>query len=89
MQPFSTYNNGVKYLLTVIDILSIYGWIVPLNNKTGLEVASALKNVFKERKPDKLWVDKGKEFYNSHVPKLVSLFQRYRTMESHDEGENV
>jgi len=74
MQPFSGYNNGLKYLLTVIDILSIYGWIVPLNNKTGLEVASALKNVFKERKPDKLWVDKGKEFYNSHVQKLITLY---------------
>jgi len=56
MQPFSRYNNGVKYLLTVIDIFSKYGWIVPLKNKTGLEVASALEKLFKERKPDKLWV---------------------------------
>ena len=67
MQPFSRYNNGVKYLLTVTDIFSKYGWILPLKNKTGLEVASALEKVFKERKPDKLWVYKGKEFYNSHV----------------------
>ena len=29
-------------------------------NKTGTEVAGALKKVFKERKPEKLWVDKGK-----------------------------
>ena len=34
MQPFSRYNNGVKYLLTVIDIFSKYGWILPLKNKT-------------------------------------------------------
>ena len=74
MQPFSRYNNGVKYLLTVIDIFSKYGWILPLKNKTGLEAANALEKVFKERKPDKLWVDKGKEFYNSHVQKLVSLY---------------
>ena len=74
MQPFSRYNNGVKYLLTVIDIYSKYGWILPLKSKTGLEVANALSKIFGERKPDKLWVDKGKEFYNSHVKKLVSLY---------------
>jgi len=45
-----------------------------LKNKTGLEVASALEKVFKERKADKLWVDKGKEFYNSHAQKLLPLY---------------
>jgi len=74
MQQFSRHNKGVKYLLTVIDIFSRYGWIVPLKNKTGIEVASALEKIFKERKPNKLWVDKGREFYNSHVQKLVTLY---------------
>ena len=74
MQQFSRYNNGVKYLLTVIDIFSKYGWIIPLKNKTGLEVATALNKVFKERKPHFLWVDKGKEFYNTHVKNLVTLY---------------
>jgi len=45
-----------------------------LKNKTGTEVASALQKVFKERKPEKLWVDKGKEFYNKHVRQLVELY---------------
>jgi len=74
MQPSSRYNNEVKYLLTVIDIFSRYEWVVPVKNKTGLEVVSALEKLFKERKPDKLWVDKGKEFYNSHVQKLLPLY---------------
>ena len=74
MQAFSRFNNGVKYLLTVIDIFSKYGWMIPLKSKTGEEVASALKKIFKERKPDKLWVDKGKEFYNKNVQKLVNLY---------------
>jgi len=64
----------VKYLLSVIGIFSKYGWMLPLKNKTGLEVASALQTVFNEPKPDKLWVDKGTEFYNSHVKKLVLLY---------------
>ena len=62
MQAFSKFNRGVKYLLVVIDILSKYGWLVPLKDKTGKSVASALKTIFKERKPEKMWVDKGKEF---------------------------
>ena len=33
MQAFSKDNNGIKYLLTVIDILSKYVWIVPLKRK--------------------------------------------------------
>jgi len=48
MQAFSKYNKGVKYLLTVVDIFSKYGWMIPLKNKTGTEVASALQKVFKE-----------------------------------------
>ena len=74
MQAFCKFNNGVKYLLTLIDIFSKYGWIIPLKSKTGEEVANALKKIFKKRKPDKLWVDKGKEFYNKNVQKLVNLY---------------
>ena len=74
MQAFSKFNRGVKYLLAVIDILSKYGWLVPLKDKTGKSVASALKTIFKERKPEKMWVDKGKEFYNKDVKELVELY---------------
>jgi len=29
------YNNGVKYLLTAIDVFWKYGWMKPLKSKTG------------------------------------------------------
>lgn len=75
MQAFAKFNNGIKYLLTVIDVFSKYGWIVPLKSKTGVEVARAFNKIFKERKPEKLWVDKGKEFYNKYVRVLrVELY---------------
>jgi len=74
MLAFSKYNKGVKYLLTAIDIFSKYGWMIPLKNKTVTDVASALQKLFKERNPKKLWVDKGKEFYNKHVQQLVELY---------------
>lgn len=74
MQAFAKDNKGFKYLLTIIDIFSKFGWIVPLKNKTGQSVSEALQKVFKNRKPKKLWVDKGKEFYNKDVKKLIDLY---------------
>jgi len=75
MQAFSRFNRGTWYLLTVIDVFSKYGWMLPLKDKTGVSVANALKEIFKQRKPEKLWTDKGKEFYNKHVNALgVELY---------------
>ena len=51
MQAFSIDNNGIKYLLTVIDIFSKFVWIIPLNWKTGDEVANAFLRILTERRP--------------------------------------
>ena len=45
-----------------------------IKNKEGKTVASALKTIFKERKPEKMWVDKGKEFYNKDIKGLIELY---------------
>ena len=62
MQAFSKDNNGIKYLLTVIDIFSKFVSIAPLKRKTGQEVTNAFSSVLKERRPSKTWVDRGREF---------------------------
>ena len=74
MQAFTKFNRGVKYLLAVIDVFSKYGWLIPFKDKRGKSVASALKTIFEERKPEKMWVDKGKEFYNKDVKDLIELY---------------
>lgn len=74
MQSFSRYNKGTTYLLTVIDTFSKFGWLILLKDKTGKTVAEAFKIIFKSRKPEKLWTDKGKEFYNT---KVKSLFKTH------------
>ena len=48
--------------------------MVALKIKTGVKVASALRVIFSERKPEKLLVDKGREFYNSEGQKLITLY---------------
>ena len=74
MQAFSKDNNGIKYLLTVIDIFSKFVWIIPLKRKTGQGVANAFSRILKERRPSQMWVDKGREFYNKDIQKLVGLY---------------
>ena len=49
MQPFAKDNDDVKYLLTVIDVFSKYGWIVPLNDKSGKSTASGFVENIRER----------------------------------------
>ena len=56
----------------VLDVFSKYGWIVPLKDTKGETVAEALKTILKEgRKPQYLWTDKGKEYFNKHVKELL------------------
>ena len=74
MQAFSKDNNGIKYLLTVFDIFSKFVRIVPLKRKTGQELANAFSRILKERRPSKMWVDRGREFYNKDVQILVLLY---------------
>ena len=63
MQKFSKWNNGIKYLLMVIDVFSKYGWIRGLKDKKTETVSKAFNDIFKSgRKPKMLWSDKGSEF---------------------------
>ena len=56
----------------VLDLFSKYGWIVPLKDKKGETVTETFKTIFKEgRKPQYLWTDKGKEYYNKHLKELL------------------
>ena len=69
----SKYNKGVRFLLCVIDIFSKHAWVVPLKDKKGVSIVNAFQNIFKKsnRKPNKIWVDKGSEFYNSSFKKWL------------------
>lgn len=64
-------NDHIHYLLFVIDIFSRYLWVRPLKDKTAKSVLAALKEVFGERKPIRLRVDKGSEFVNRSVKQFM------------------
>ena len=82
MGSLSEWNEGIRYLLMVIDVFSKYGWIQSLKNKRGETVANAFSTIFsKGRKPKKLWIDKGREFWNKNVEEVMDKFgvERYST----------
>ena len=43
-----------------------YAWVVPLKDKNDMTITKAFQNILGEsnRKPNKIWVDKGSKFYN-------------------------
>ena len=65
MQSLHKYNKGIKYLLCAIDLFRKYVWVVPLKDKRGISIVNAFQKIIsKGRKPNKIWVDQGGEFYN-------------------------
>ena len=57
-------------------MFSKYAWVVPLKNKKGVSIVNAFQSILKQsnKKPNKIWVDKGGEFYNN------SFKNGYKTM---------
>ena len=74
MQTLSRKNKGIKYLLRAIDLYSKYAFVIPLKDKKGISIVNAFKKTIKQsnRKPNKIWVDQGGEFYNNVFEKWLS-----------------
>ena len=73
MQLLSKYNKGIKFLLCLIHIFSKYAWVVLLKDKKGIIIVKVFQINLKQsnRKPNKIWVDKGSEFYNAYFKKWL------------------
>ena len=88
MESFSLKNKNIKHLLCVIDVFSKYAWVKSLKNKKGKTVNAFIKIVNESNnKPNKLWVDQGREFYNRLTQEwLANNILIYST---HSEGKPV
>ena len=74
MLLISKFNKGIRFLLCVIDIFKKYVWVVPLKDEKGVTIVNAFREILNnpmklhsKRKPNKIWVDKGSEFYNNSM----------------------
>ena len=73
IHQYARVNKNYTFILVLIDVFSKYAWAKPLKNKSGISVARMLEDIFvtNKRSPNKLWTDRGTEFYNANVKKVL------------------
>lgn len=72
MQNVSKENDGVRYILVMIDIFSRKLWCQPLKDKTGKSVVKAMTAIFAEgRQPLTMRSDRGREYLNKDVQEYL------------------
>ena len=71
-------------------MFSKYAFVFPLKDKRGITIANAFQSILdnSKRKPYKIWVDQGSEFYNTRFKKWLkdNNMEMYST---HNEGKSV
>ena len=74
VQLLGKYNKGIKYLLCTIDLFIKYACVVTWKDNRGIAIVNVLRKIIsKERKPNKLWVDQGGEFYNNLFKRFLKI----------------
>ena len=74
MQLLSKYNKGIKHLLCVVGLFSKYARVVPLKDKKVTSIVNTFQKIISEgRKPNKIWVDQGSEFYNNSFKDFLKV----------------
>ena len=68
------YNDKTKYLLTIIDVLSKFVWVLPLKDKTGKSITENFESIIETVRPKLLQVDKGTEFYNKTFQEMLDKY---------------
>ena len=71
-------------------MFSKYAWVVPLKDKKGATTANAFQKILNgsRRKPNKIWVDQGSEFYNNAF-KIFLKDSNISMYSTHNEGKSV
>jgi len=75
LQQYTSSNDGVSFLLVLIDLFSRYLTIFPLKSLKAKEVVNHLDTFFKEtiHKYEKIFTDEGQEFKSKEVKRIYKL----------------
>ena len=95
MQSLSKYTKLIKYLLCAIDLFSKYAWVIPVKDKKETSIVNAFKKILNNstelhsnRKPNKMWVHQGSEFYNNAFKDFL-ITNNIEIYSAYNEGESV
>ena len=82
--------NGTQYLLCATELFCKFAWVIPTKDKKGTSIVNAFKKIISEgqRKPNKIWIDQGSEFYNQSFKDFLKInnIEMYST---YNEGKSV
>ena len=90
MELISKFKKGICLLLYLIHIFRKYAWVNSLRDRKRITIANAFQKILDEsnRKTDKIWADKGSEFYNRSMKSWLkdNNIEMYST---HNEGKSA
>lgn len=83
----SKWNDGVKFLLVVINCFSRFLYLRPVKDKKAVTVAKAMSEILKSLKVRNIWTDFGGEFVSKEMKKLltdngIKLYHTYQSGKS-------
>ena len=89
MQLLSKFNKRFRFLLCIINIFSKYAQVIPIKDKKGVSTVNAFQKVLddSDRKPTKIWIDKGSDFYNFFKKWLID--DDIEMCSTNNEGKSV
>jgi len=67
----SPFNDGIRYLLTCIDVFSKRAWAIPIKTKSARSVADAFEKILNEGPCNMVQSDKGTKFLNSTFQSML------------------
>ena len=71
MSRLKKVKDGTTFILTVINVFSKLAWCVPLKNKSAASLVAAFTQLLSNGAPNTLQTDKGTEFLNRSLQKLL------------------
>ena len=74
MSRLKAANDGTTFLLTVIDVFSKRAWCIPLKSKSAASLVAAFRRLLNNRAPTTLQTDKGSEFLNRPLQRLLKEY---------------
>ena len=86
----SKFSKRFRFLSCVSDIYSKYAWVILLKDKKRITITNVFQKILDEsnRKPNKIWVDKGSELYNRSMKSWLEKNDA-EIYSAHNEGKSV
>ena len=73
-KAINTTKESKEYLICAFDVFIKYAWVVSLKDKRGISIIDLFQKIIsKRRKPNKIWVDQGSEFYNNLFKRFLKI----------------